>query len=545
MHRILIFIIIVAFIFLTPTIGSTREYFLYDHEQNEILNINDNLKTGNIKKIGLTKNPDLMMSTGVPDKFLTVFNSHQVWNDKGQTGFQQGKIILFNAKTGRTEDLLEIGFTPYHWVSTKDRLHFFIAYYSSPKKESLEILHYSVSEKKATKVQGITGEIVDLKLTYDENKLLAMINPVKTPQELVTFQITPLQIKSKLEIGLKSEHLYILGPDRAALVGFNQHRAKKNEFGVIKIIDTYGNAIVEKRKLSSPNIGAYWYEKNRSLFVTNGLLTNKLMEGRIYKVTGAGIRQHQISRPWAGFSYLPEQDCSYILNDTTLTMIDYTKNFSKTFEVGQANYYPGQFHYYFQRLPQTNLAVIACFEKGYLKFYDLEKNQVLKNATCGRNGIRFLNSLTFKGDLESRTVVTTNRWQSRFYVLNCATQDITVYDQAFNILKYLIPEEPPLAMFQVNRPALQILVVTAKHLYKIDEENVNLVPVADFSLEITKAIYFEENKESLILYTDRLLMVLEPENLTVKNYFYLYGDPKEKYTKLKSDQRRYYFIPEM
>ncbi len=544
MERKLILFMIASFLLLTPTIGLTRDYFLYDHEQNEILNINDNLKQGNIKKIGLTKNPDLMMATGIPDKFLAVTNSRQIQNSKGQTEFQPGKVIIFDANAGRTEDLLEIGVTPYRWTYTKDRLHFFIAYFTSPKRESVEILHYNFSEKKVIKSQTVIGEIVDLKLAYDENMLLAMVNPVKAPPKLVAFQIAPLQIKSELEIGLKSERLYIIGPDRAVLVGINQLGTKKKGSGIIKIIDTYGNAIVEERKLSFPNVGVYWNEKNRSLFVTNGLLVNKLMEGRIYKVTSAGIRQHQISRPWAGFSYLPEQDCLYILNDTTLTLIDYANNFSKVFELGLSNYYPGKFHYYFQRLPQTSLAIIFCFEKGYLKFYDIEKNQVLRSTTCGRTGERFLNYITFKGDLESRTAVTTNQLQSRFYVLNCATRDITVYDQAFNILKYLIPEEPPLAMFQVQ-PTLRTLVVTAKGLYKIDEVNVNLIPVADFSIEITKANYLEEKKESLILYTDRLLLILEQESLQVKQVFYLYGDPKEKFTKLKSYQRRHYFIPEM
>ncbi len=538
-----VLITFISLLFLSPTITLSSDYYLYDHEQNEILYINDNLKTA-IRKISLTKNPDFMMATGNSEKFLAVYNSCQTRDAKGQTSFQAGKIIIFNSKSGRTEDLLEIGFTPYRWAYTKDRLHFFFAYYSSPNKESMEIIHYNLSEKKTAKVAGIDREVVDLKLSFNEQALLAIVNPAKLPQELVTLQIAPFQIKSKLTIGSDAEHLYILGPDRAALVGINRKRGKPKS-GIIKVIDTYGTAVVEERKLSFPNIGVYWYEKNRSLFVTNGQLADKLMEGRIYKITGAGVRQYQISRPWAGFSYLPEQDRAYILNDANLTLLDYATNSSKTIKLNGSNYYPGQYHYYFQRLPSTNLAIIACFEKGYIKFFDSEKNQVLKSSTCGRTGERILNIFTFKGDLESRTVATTNQWQSRFYVLNCATRDITVYDQAFNILKYIIPEEPPLAMFQVSQPTLQTLVVTAKRLYKIDEENVNLVPVTDFSTEITKVNYLKTNKDSLILYTDRLLMVLEPETLKVKHYFYLYGDPKEKFTKLKNDERRYYFIPEM
>ena len=543
MGRKVILFTIAALLILKPMSGLTKDYFLYDHEQNEILTINDTLPTENLKKIGLTKNPDLMMATGAADKFLAIYSSRRVKDSKGQTSLQPGRLMVFNAKSGRTEDLIEIGFTPYRWAYTKDRSRFFIAYYSSPQKEQVEILQYDVNEGKPAKVNGIGREIADLKLSFDDKQLLAIVNSAEL-QQLMAFEIAPFQIKSKLTIEPNAQRLFILGPDRAALVGLNR-QARKAEPEMIKIIDTNGNAIVEERKLTFPSTGVYWREKSRSLFVTNGKITGKLMKGRIYKITGSGIRQHQISRPWTGFSYLPEQDSVYILNDTGLLLIDYNQNFSKNINLGESNYYPSKFHYYFQRLPGTNLALIACFEKGYLKFFDLEKNQVLKDTRCGRTGERVLNVLTFKGDLESKTVVTTNQWQSRFYVLNCATRDITVYGQAFSILKYLVPEEPPLAMFQVDHPTLRTLVITAKRLYTIDEENVVMVPIADFSTQISQVKYFEAQKDAVIIHTDRLLMVLDAEDFKVKHQFYLYGDPQEKFTKLKNYERRYYFIPEI
>lgn len=544
MERKAIFFIIISLILFKPASGLTKDFFLYDHERNTIVNLNDDLQGENIKEIGLIKNPDLIMATGISDKYLAVYNSSRIKNVKGHTIFQPGSLIVFNAKPGKTGDLLEIGFPPYHWTYTKDRSHFFIAYYTSPQKEQMEILHYDVSEAKSVKVDGIKGEILDLKLTYDEKALLMIVNSVNH-QELVAFQIGSFQPTSRLSIGFKAQQMFILGPDRAALVGFN-HQGRKTGSGIIKIIDTYGSAVVEERKLTLPNSGVYWYEKNRSLFVTNGILTGKLMKGRIYKVTGAdGIRQHQVARPWAGFSYLPQKDQVYIQNQTGLTLIDYAQNFSKTYNLSGSNYYPGRYHYYFQCLPSANLAIIVCFEKGYLIFYDLEKNQVLKNARSGRTGERILNLLTFKGDMQSRTAATTNHDQTRFYVLNCATRDITVYDQGFNILKYLIPDEPPLAMFQVGQPAMETLVVTAMGLYKIDEEELTLIRVAEFSTVITQVKYFEADRHSVVLYTDRLLLVLKPENFEVKHQFYLYGDPEEKFRKLKNHERRYYFIPEL
>lgn len=547
MGRKVIIFVISCLLFLIPTLGITKDYFLYDHEQNEIFTINDALATEGLKKIGLTKNPDLMMATGVADKFLAIHSSYRSVESKGQTSFQPGILMIFNAKSGRTEDLVEIGFAPYRWTYTKDRSSFFIAYYTSPQKDQIEILHYDIGEigkAKLEKVKGIGREIVDLKLSLDDQRLLALVNLADSRQEMVTFELAPFQVKSKLTVAPNARHLFILGPERAALVGLNSQRRKSGS-GMIKIVAIDSNAIVEERKLTFPSSGVYWYETNRSLFVTNGIIKGQLMKGRIYKITGAGIRQHQISNPWAGFSYLPEQDKVYILDEAGLTLIDYARNYSKNFGLGESNYYPAQYRYYFQHLAETNLALIACFEKGYLKFYDIEKNQVLKNARCGRPGQRILNVLSFKGDLESRTMATTNQGRSRYYVLNCATRDITVYDQAFNVLKYLIPEEYPLAMFQVNHPTLRTLVLTVKRLYAIDEEQVALVPIADFSTPITQVKYFKTAKDAVLIHTDRLLMVLEPENLKVRHQFYLYGDPEEKFTKLKNSERRYYFIPAM
>lgn len=545
MQRKIIITILTFLIMSISATGLARGYYLYDHEQNVILSLKEDLKGEALKTIGLTKNPDLIMATGISQQYLAVFDSSQTGRENGKGFFQPGKIVVYDADTGRTEDLLEIGFAPYQWIYTKDRLQFFIAYYQSPKRDAVEILQYNIKEKKGTRLTGVGRDITDLRLTYDEKALLAIIDSGKTVQELVKFQIAPFQIKSKLKLGDKTERLYILGPDRGALLSFNQRRSRKDCYGSIKIIDTYGNALVEERKLFHPNTGVYWYEENLSLFVTNGLLSENLMEGRIYKVTDAGIRQHQMPRPWAGFSYFPRQERLYVLNDTSLTLVDYSNNYNRTFKLGSKNYYPGRFYYYFQSLPQTNLAIIVCFDKGYLKFYDLEKNQVLKDSNCGRPGKRFLNSLSFKGDLQSQTAFTTNQWQSRYYVLNRATQDITVYDQEFDIMKYLVPNEPPLGIFQINHPKLQTLVVTANGLYRIDEESVNLVPVARFAVRISRVNYLEEKEGSMFLYTDGFLMALEPENLQVKHCFYLYGDPDQKYTKLNNNERRYYFIPEM
>lgn len=544
MKRILFVLALVSF-WLIPATGLTREYFLYDHEQNVILNVNDNSKTEIIKSIGLTKNPDSMMAIGIPDCYLAIFNSIQIGKGREQAFYQPGKIVVFNAKVGRSEDLVEIGFAPYQWVYTKDRLHFFIAYYLSPKKEGVEILHYDIKEKRIERISDITGAINDLQLNYEEDALLAIVDSKDSLRKLVRVQIAPFQLKSEFEIGAGAERIYVLGPNRAALLNINKKRSRKYGSGVIKIIDTYGNALVEERTLFHPNIAVFWYEENRSLFVTNGLISDGLMEGRLYKVTGAGIRQHQIPSPWAGFNYQLEQDRVYVLNDNSLTLIDYPNNFSRTFKLDGPNYYPAQFSYYFQRLFQTNLAIIACFEKGYLKFYDLEKNQVLKSVNCGRTGKRVINKLTFRGDRLSQTALTTNQWQTRFYVLNRATQDITVYNHEFNVEKYIIPEEPPLAIFQITRPTIQTLVVTAKGLYRVDEDNLGLVPVTNFASEISKVHYLEEKEGLLFLYTDRFLMIIEPEELQVKHCFYLYGDPAQKYTKLSDSERRYYFIPEL
>lgn len=119
MGRKVIRFTIAALLILKPMSGLTKDYFLYDHEQNEILAINDTLPTENLKKLGLTKNPDLMMATGVADKFLAIYNSGRIKDSNGQTSLQPGRLMIFNAKSGRTEDLTEVGFSPYRWAYTK------------------------------------------------------------------------------------------------------------------------------------------------------------------------------------------------------------------------------------------------------------------------------------------------------------------------------------------------------------------------------------------------------------------------------------------
>ena len=109
MKRILL-VILILFVISVPTANIfSADYFLFDRENNKILfmGTNDNEFT---EKIDMEKNPDRLMPTNDPDKYLAIF-APEVKRGKEKDA-QKGQLILYNIATGRTEDLVEIGYGP-------------------------------------------------------------------------------------------------------------------------------------------------------------------------------------------------------------------------------------------------------------------------------------------------------------------------------------------------------------------------------------------------------------------------------------------------
>lgn len=260
-------------------------------------------------------------------------------------------------------------------------------------------------------------------------------------------------------------------------------------------------------------------------------------KSRCYKINRDGFRYYEIPKDWIDAEYFPPHDKLYILNENSLKVIDYQNSATWTVATGP-NHSPEKFH--FRHLPNSKLAMIYCYENGVIKFFDTGSNRLLSQVKCGRPGIKLLNAITLRSK-PTETVITTNPKANRFYILNRATNDITVFDDKFKRLGFIVPPEPPLAMYQIQKPAFQTMVVTDRKIYQISEENLSLKPVYPFINPTEPKIFMEEDKRIIFMTTEELL-VLDPATLTPVNTFRIYTTPAAQATKLKPGDQRYFFI---
>ncbi len=127
-------------------------------------------------------------------------------------------------------------------------------------------------------------------------------------------------------------------------------------------------------------------------------------------------------------------------------------------------------------------------------------------------------------------------------MLRASTKDITVFDNSFESPAYIIPPESPLIMFQINRPSPQILLITEKQVYQIISENLTLKPIISFAKEAKGCLLLEEENRFVIM-TDQELLVIDSANFEVKNRFEFFVNSDQEYSRIKKDEKRFYFIP--
>jgi hypothetical protein len=139
--------------------------------------------------------------------------------------------------------------------------------------------------------------------------------------------------------------------------------------------------------------------------------------------------------------------------------------------------------------------------------------------------------------------VAANPDKAKFYILRRDTRDITVFQSSFDKPTYIVPKEAPITMYQIKKPNLKTLVVSGKEIYQMNEDD-SLSPVYEFKEPVSDCLFFGE-KNRLIILTDRNMLVMDPESLEVKNDMLFFGNPDEKYTRLKKGQMRYDMIPAM
>jgi hypothetical protein len=513
-----------------------KEYFLYDLEKNKILVMGDQ-ETVFTERTDLEKNPDMMMQTSIPNKYLAIHLPGYEQDKQGRIVkyFQPGQLIVIDLNTGRTEDLVELGYPPFIRAGTRDRRHFFIVYQSKPDGMP-ELLHYNTAEMKSEKLTAFAKQVKLIELSDDQKQLYLVTAPDQSNPnyQLLTVNYAPLEVKNTLTIENNPVSLYVLGNDRIVLVDTNPKVSNSSSNGSVKLIDTKNNTIIEERKFKFQKSRIQWFGEEKTLI----LIAEDNKKSRCYKINNDGFRYYEIPDNWIESYYFTKQDILYILTQENLKVIEYQNSATRIVDTDGPNNDPENFHLYY--LPNSNFAIIYCFKNGVVKFLDITKNKIIKKVNCGRTGIKFLNALLLSKE-DTNTVVTTNQSASKFFILNRATSDITVFNDSFKRLGFIVPSEPPLAMYQIKLPVLQTVVVTEKKIYKINDQDLTLIPVYQFKGKSEPALFMDEPKR-VILMTNLELIVLDPGSLAVKNSFYLYIGPNEKYTKLKPGERRYYFI---
>lgn len=530
MRKKIFIILSFNFILLFSSRVWAHDYFMYDWEQSKILYMSNDDTRFN-KNAALEKCPDYVMKTDNPDKFLAIFTPEE--NKKDQSKNSPGCLIIFNTVTGRTEDVVEIGYYPFRWAHTGDNKHFFISYQKHPSVTSSELLHYDITKQQHDKIEGFAGSITDIKMLIDEDKCFIATSGKKTESQLITLSYTPLAIEKTLPIGKNDNLIYVLSRDLIALLS--------KDWGV-KLINATDGKTVQEEKFKKHFPMRQWFEKERVLIIVNGIqshVTSLVYQSpETYKISADGIVSMKARYAWMDFEYLPDKDQLYLVEPRYIEEFNYPTNQKQKYYTDLNFVYGSYIYYYlFYRIPDSDLVALFCPHYGYCKFYSLTEHKVMGAVACGRpdKKARFI----FLIDQESKAVLTVSGDKTQYYVLNVATKDITVFNTDYKILHYIIPPEAPLKIHQIKNPTLQTLVATANGLYKIGNDSQTLEPITHFSEEAKNASFFEDENK-ILFWTDKEFMILQKETFEVLACYQFYSSSGD--TSTEKGKLRYRFL---
>lgn len=560
MKQFLVVIVILVVISVPAANIFSADYFLFDKENNKILfmGAQDNQFT---ETIDMEKNPNRMMPTGDPNRYLAIF-APEIKRGK-ENDAQKGQLILFNIETGRTEDLVDLGYSPFNWVYTKDRRHLFISYRPDLTSGYYEILHYDVADKTTEKLPEYSKELDDLVLSHDETKLYALIpgEDEKNPGKVDVLNYGPLAVETSIQTDLNPYNLFVLSADKFALIDADEKKRKQP--GSIKIYNASDNTISEDFKLDPPyKLNCYWYQDDQTLIV----VSNTKRRSHALKVSAAGIKINEIPSSWLKFKYVKEMDSLFLYTTNQFVMIDYVQGNMQACDAGTLTAF-----YDIGEVPEMKMVVLFSPEGGNVKFINVQDTmKMVKNAACGRasakfgnfmanlmvnvvlnygsysysNGYYYHNYYIYNVNLfRSGNAIAANPDEAKFYILRRDTRDITVFHSDAKKPTYIVPGEAPITMIQIRKPNLQTLVVSGKKIYQLNTDD-SLSAIYEFKEPISDCS-FRDEENRLIILTDRNLLVLDSAGLEVKNDMFFFGNPDEKYTRLKKGEMRYSIIPAM
>lgn len=531
-----LFFMFLLIVFMIPSSAFGENYFLYDFEKGSIWHMGEN-STEFIEKMAIEKNPDLLMETSIPNKFIAIYTPEEKVKKKGEN--IPGQLTVFNVETNRTEDIIELGYYPFRWDYTKDHQHFFISYRVAPDEDVFEVLHYNVADQTVEKLKFASENIYDLALSHNQDQLFVITSGKKIVPQLFVLSYNPLKIQQSILAGKNPDRLYILGENRIALLDWDR---QKDQDGSVKVIDTNSYTVVKEHVFKPMNVYTQWFEDEKILILVTGNIKMGSFglkgEGDFLKITADQFIVNHTEKPWLDFEYLVDKNRLYVLYESKLEIIDYHNSTSQVIKTGTNTYSTsGYIHLFqFKRLPDMEMAVIYCMRSGNFKFFDLGTNIILSDVKCGKS--RFLASLF---EIDAKAVINVNAEKNKYYILNRATKDITILESDFKKKEFIDFSESPLNMYQVQKPNLLTLVTTNKKMYKLDYQSNALTTVHEFAEEV-KYTYFYEDNNRLIVLSDKELLVLDTKTLEIKNKFLLYGNPNEKYSKVIPGSLRYYFI---
>lgn len=547
MKKLSLFLLILALTLLFYSIVVMgKDYFLFDLEENKILYMGKDDVTFN-KSIGIEKNPHFLMQTGIPNKFLVVF--YPVEDKENSQNNIPGKLLIYNNKTGKSEDLIELGYPPLKWVYTKDCNQFFITYKSLTSKDR-DLLHYNITKMEAEKLPDFAGQVFDLELSMNESKVLASTTNQKYSPQFLTLTYSPLKVESFLALGRLPGQIYKFTNERIALVGVDRRpniKDKEQEEGTLKLIDISSNSIIESYKIDTyGDTFINWYENEKVLLVTFGKTTYILNEyiGGIgtFKVTAEGSKYKYFKEPWAYYDYLPEKDSIYILtqkpkgNQGYLLIHNYNNDSDTKYQTRNNFFLDGGYMYSYRLLhiDGTSFEIIFCPQLGNVRTFDINEkkfiNEIKEPFVVFRN-------------LPGQNAVTCNSDRNKFYLIDHRKDRVRVFDSKFERLKDIILPEKPIEIYQIEKPVFQTLITTEKTVYRISSDD-TLVPINEFNEKTTETyLYNDDNK--VILWTEKELLVIDATTLDVTDHINFYIGPDEKNSKLNSGTQRYYFLRDL
>ena len=531
MRNIFLLFALLSIFTISPSILADQ-YFLYDIEENKILYMN-NYDTYFFRELSVEKKPDLMMLSTNSQEFLAVYLPRQ----KNKTFESPGQLIVFNTETGRTDDLVVLGYPPYSWTTTQNHNELFITYRNNKSGEDFELLHYNQITKTRNRIGIKAVHITDLTLSPDEKRLYLLTKgDMFNPSALSVIHQEPFMVSEQLITGANPQKVFNLSNERIAVLDVDPNSRFK---GSIQLVDVALNEIISHQELKPYKTYAKWHEEHGVLVVEyeqDAILGSNLTnESHFFRVTADQITHHQMN-PCIDFMYLPKQERLYSLTTRYLEMIDYRNNTYERYDIGR-NYQGGE---YCQLLfnPEDTVQMIYSAKNGKVRFFDIEENRILAEVKSGRPGKRST-FLKLFGEKRAKTTIARDPNGFRYFILNRISNDITVLNQKLDVLTYLTLEDQLLEVYQTNKPNADIIVTTKKGIYRIDQKNLRLIPIHNFQKPVEQtSIIVEEQR--LIILSNYEIIVVDPDSMEVKNAFKLHFEGENM--KAKEGEQRYYFI---